>query len=234
MKEFLTSPGFLSPYGSFGADFSTVMAWFFTLLFIYGWVAAKKHQGQRHHLVTLWGMLAMLAYFTIYYLARGLGALSIEGKEGFGGPDWTYDYIFSPILLIHIVVISVGLILAIYMIVLGFRSSAKKMETRYLKTDTLKMSAKAFKSVMIVTGAVFGLLAIIRSGSFARVIVYLAGFGIVASVLFLERGIERWWPDGAKRHRAIGTLTMWLYVIALLTSTVTYIMLYYIYPVEVV
>ncbi len=233
MKDFLTAPGFLSPYGTFGADFSSVMAWFFTLLFIYGWMAARKHQGQRHHLVTLWGMLAMLAYFTIYYLARGLGALSIEGKEGFGGPDWVYDYIFSPILLIHVIVISVGLILAIYMIVLGFRSSAKKMKTRFLKSETLTMSSKAFKYVMIGTAIPFGLLAIIRSGSFARVIVYLCGFGIVAGLLFLERGIERRWPDGANRHRKIGAFTMWLYVIALVTSTATYIMLYYIYPVKV-
>lgn len=232
MKAFLTSPGFLSPYGTFGADFSTVMAWFFTLLFIYGWIAARQHQGQRHHLVTLWGMLAMLAYFTIYYLARGLGALSIEGKEGFGGPDWVYDYIFSPILLVHVIVISVGLVLAIYMIVLGFRSSAKKMKTRYLKAETLMMSSKAFKMVMIGTAVPFGLLAIIRSGSFARVIVYLCGFGIVAGLLFLERGIERKWPDGAIRHRKIGAFTMWLYVIALATSTATYIMLYYIYPVK--
>jgi len=233
MKDFLTSPGFLSPYGTFGADFSTIMSWFFTLLFIYGWMAAKKHQGQRHHLVTLWGMLSMLAYFTVYYLARGLGALSIEGKEGFGGPDWVYDYIFSPILLVHIIVITVGLILAIYMIVLGFRSSAKKMQTRYLKPETLKMSSKAFKYVMIGTAIPFALLAIVRSGSFARVIVYISGFGIVAGVLFLERAVERWWPEGAKRHRVIGTFTMALYVIALVTSTATYIMLYYIYPVKI-
>ncbi|MFQ5543234.1 MAG: DUF420 domain-containing protein [Nitrospiria bacterium] len=231
MNDFLTSPGFLSPYGTFGADFSTVMAWFFTLLFMYGWYAAKKHQGGRHHAVTLWGMIAMLAYFTVYYLMRGLGALSVEGKEGFGGPDWVYDYIFSPILLIHILVISVGLVLAVYMIILGLRSSGKKNSTRFLNSTTLKMEPKTFKRILIVTGVIFGLLAIVRGGPVARYIVYLAGFLIIASVLFLERGIERLIPDGGKRHRKIGTLTMVLYVIALITSTVTYVMLYYIYPV---
>ncbi len=231
MKDFLTAPGFLSPYGTFGADFSTIMSWSFTILFIYGWQQGRKHQGQRHHLVTLWGMLAMLAYFTIYYLARGLGALSVEGKEGFGGPDWVYDYIFSPILLIHIVVISIGLILAIYMIILGFRSSNKKDQARLLIPGLLKMESKTFKRVLGGAAAICGIIAIARGGPLGRILVWVSAFVIIAGVLLLERTVERLLPDGANRHRKIGTLTMILYVIALITSTATYVMLYYIYPV---
>ncbi len=234
MKSFLTSPGFLSPYGTFGADFSSVMAWFFTLLFIYGWYLGRKHQGQRHHLVTLWGMIAMLGYFTIYYLARGLGALSTEGKEGFGGPDWVYNSVFVPILLIHLIAVSLGLVLAVYMIILGFRSSAMKEKVRFLKTETLKMSPKTFKSILIGSAVVFGLVAVLRSQTFARAIVWISCFIIIAFVVFLERGIERWLPDGASRHRKIGTVTMVLYVVALITSTATYVMLYYIYPVKTI
>lgn len=232
MKEFLNAPGFLSPYGTLGADISSVMAWVFTLLFIYGWYAGKNHQGQRHHLVTLWGMVAMLGYFTLYYLARGLGALSLEGKEGFGGPDWVYAYIFSPMLTVHILVISVGLVLAVYMIVLGFRSSFKKGNERYLKAETLKMGSKGFGYTLAGAAVLFGGFAVARWGSMARLLVYLSGFGLVAGVLFMERGIERWMPDAATRHRKMGTFTMALYVIALVTSTVTYVMLYYIYPVK--
>lgn len=232
MKEFLTSPGFLSPYGTFGADFSSIMAWFFTILFVYGWQQGRKHQGQRHHLITLWGMVAMLAYFTIYYLARGLGALSVEGREGFGGPDWVYNYIFSPILLVHILVISLGLILAIYMIILGYRSSMKKKNNRHLIVGTLKISSKTFKRVLLGSAGVLGLIAIIRGGPFARIMVWVSCFLIIAIMLVLERTIERLLPDGAARHRKIGTLTMVLYVIALITSTATYVMLYYIYPIK--
>ncbi|MFQ5598003.1 MAG: DUF420 domain-containing protein [Nitrospiria bacterium] len=231
MKKFLNAPGFLSPYGTFGADFSSVMAWFFTILFIYGWYVGRKHQGQRHHQVTLYGMVAMLGYFTIYYLARGLGALSAEGKEGFGGPDWVYNSIFIPILLVHLIAVSIGLVLAVYMIILGYRSSAMKNQIRFLKAETLKIAPKTFKYIMIGSAATFGLLALLRSQSWQRSIVWIAAFVIIASVMFLERGIERWIPDGGKRHRKIGTLTMVLYVIALVTSTATYVMLYYIYPV---
>ncbi|TAJ98489.1 MAG: DUF420 domain-containing protein [Candidatus Manganitrophaceae bacterium] len=232
MKEFLNAPGFLSPYGTLGADVSSVMAWIFTLLFIYGWYAAKKSQGQRHHLVTLWGMIAMLGYFTLYYLARGLGALSVEGKEGFGGPDWVYSYIFTPMLTIHILVISIGLVLAVYMIVLGFRSSFKKGKERYLKAEPLKMGSKGFNYTLMGAAVLFGGVAVVRWGSMARFLVYVSGFGLVAAVLLLERGIEQWMPDAATRHRKMGAFTMALYVIALVTSTTTYVMLYYIYPVK--
>jgi uncharacterized membrane protein YozB (DUF420 family) len=232
MKQFLNAPGFLSPFGTLGADISSVMAWVFTLLFIYGWYTAKKHQGQTHHLVTLWGMVAMLGYFTLYYLARGLGALSVEGKEGFGGPDWVYSYIFTPILTIHILVISIGLVLAIYMIVLGFRSSFKKGKERYLKAGTLTMGSKGFNYTLGGAAVLFGGFAAIRWASMARLLVYISGFALVAVVLFLERGIERWMPDAAIRHRKMGAFTMALYVVALLTSTMTYVMLYYIYPVK--
>jgi uncharacterized membrane protein YozB (DUF420 family) len=232
MKEFLNAPGFLSPFGTLGADISSMMAWIFTLLFLYGWYTARKHQGQTHHLVTLWGMVAMLGYFTLYYLARGLGALSVEGKEGFGGPDWVYSYIFTPILTIHILVISIGLVLAIYMIVLGFRSSFKKGRERYLKSETLKMGSKGFNYTMAGAALLFGGFAAVRWSSMQRLIVYISGFVLVAAVLFMERGIERWMPDAATRHRKMGAFTMVLYVIALITSTMTYVMLYYIYPIK--
>lgn len=233
MKNFLTAPGFLSPYGTFGADISSIMAWLFTLLFLYGWHLGKKHQGEKHHLVTLWGMLAMLGYFTVYYLARGLGALSVEGKEGFGGPDWVYTYLFSPLLTIHIVAVSIGLVMAIYMIILGFRSSFKRGGGRYLKTESLKMSTKGFNNILLGAALIFGVIALLRWGSLGRFLVYLVGFLLVVGMLVLERRIERWIPDAGARHRKIGAVTMILYVVALFTSTITYVMLYYIYPVKV-
>ncbi len=232
MEDFLTASGFLSPYGTRGADLSSVMAWFFTLLFIYGWYLGRSHRGARHHYVTLWGMLAMLGYFVVYYLARGLGALSVEDKEGFGGPDWVYHYIFGPILTIHILVISIGLVLAVYMIVLGFRASYAKGGERYLQSMTLVMGKKGFHATWIGAAALFGGIALYRGGPMARFLVWFSGFLLVLGVLWMERGMERWIPDAGTRHRKIGTVTMMLYVVALITSTITYVMLYYIYPVK--
>lgn len=230
MKALLTAPGFLSPYGSLGADVSSILAWVFTLLYMYGWYMGAKHRGQGHHIVSLFATGAMISYFTAYYLARSLGALALEGKEGFGGPDWIYLYVFSPLLTVHILVVGIGLVLAVYMVILGFRSSRRKADGRYLENETLRMGEKGFRAVLFGSALVFGLGAIIRRGSIARLLVYVVGFLMVAAVLFIERGVERWIPDAASRHRKIGKFTMSLYLLALLTSTSTYFMLYFIYP----
>ena len=66
------------------------------------------------------GMIAMLAFFISYYLFRNLGVLAFEGKEGFGGSQALYDNVFIPLLTVHILLVVIGLIMAIYMMVLGF------------------------------------------------------------------------------------------------------------------
>ena len=213
-----------------GADLSWILAVVFTVLFIIGWRMGKKAQGNRHHVLVLWAMGSMLAYFTVYYLARGLGALATEGKEGFGGPDWIYTGIFEPILTIHILVVSIGLVLAAYMIVLGFRVAVKQTGQWMLQAGFLRMSSSAFLKITASVLIAFTLIAAIRCRSVACGIVYISGFLLVLIVLLAEKGIERLIPDGERRHRLIGTFTMVLYVIALITSSATYLMLYVIWP----
>lgn len=234
MKALLTKPGFLGTHGNLGTDASVVMAVIFTVLFIIGWQMAKRHEGNRHHSLVLGAMAGMLIYFTLYYLARQLGAVAVAGKEGFGGPAWVYDYVFTPLINIHIVVVSVGLVMAVYMIVLGFRTAIWKNGRRVLRAGRLTMSASAFYKIL---GGAFVFLAVVglirewvRGYSFGLLMVYVSGFLLIAIVLLVEKGIQRWIPDGERRHRAIGTFTMTLFVIALITSTTTYLLLYVIYP----
>ena len=234
MKEFLSQPGFLPTQGTLGADLSFMMALIFTVLFIIGWRMGRKRHGNPHHVLVLWAMVSMLAYFTVYYLARGLGALATEGKEGFVGPEWIYNYLFSPLLTIHILVVSIGLVLAVYMIVLGFRVAVKQMGQRVLKSGVLKMSPRAFLMITAATFALLGLIGAIRCRSVACGIVYISGFLLVMIVLSAEKGIERLIPDGERRHRLMGTFTMALFVIALFTSSTTYLMLYVIWPPKVI
>jgi uncharacterized membrane protein YozB (DUF420 family) len=230
MKEFLKNPGFLGTYGTMGADLSFVMALLFTVLFIIGWRLGKKKQGNKHHTLVLGAMISMMVYFTVYYLARGLGALATEGKEGFGGPEWLYSYFFKPLLTIHILAVSIGLVLAVYMIILGFRVTIKRMGQRVLQPGVLSMRGSAFLKIGGATFVLMVLLGIIRGQSLSRWIVYISGFLLVIAVLLAEKIIERLIPDGERRHRLIGTFTMTLYVIALFTSTMTYVLLYIIYP----
>jgi len=53
---------------------------------------------------------------------------------------------------------------------------------------------------------------------------------LVAFVLGIETTIQRLWPSGAQRHRALGLFTMIIYCILFVTGTTTYTMLYILYP----
>jgi len=48
--------------------------------------------------------------------------------------------------------------------------------------------------------------------------------------LGVEKSIEKFWPDGDRRHRALGRFTMIIYCILFVTGTTTYTMLYILYP----
>jgi uncharacterized membrane protein YozB (DUF420 family) len=60
--------------------------------------------------------------------------------------------------------------------------------------------------------------------------VYLAFLLLVAFVFAIEMTIQRIWPDGAKRHRALGRFTMVIYCVLFVTGSFTYTMLYILYP----
>lgn len=230
MTEYFARPGFLGTYGTIGADLSYVIALIFTALFLVGWYLGRKHQGKKHHSLVLWATVSMLIYFTIYYLARSFGVLAIEGREGFGGSDWVYAYIFTPIITAHVFLVSIGLIMAVYMIILGFRVSAFKEGDRTLKTDQLKMSSKGSFKLAAGSFAVMALIALIRCRTVRCVLVYVTGFIIVSVVILMEKIIERLIPNGARRHKFLGMATMIMFFVVLITSTLTYLFLYVLYP----
>ena len=236
MKTWLEQPGFLSPYGTMGADVSYTLSIVFTILFLVGWRKAKQHRGQMHHVVTLWAMLAMLAYFVAYYVNRGLGALAFEGEEGFGGPPELYDSLFSPLLTFHIVVVTIGLVMAVYMIVLGFRTSIRRGAERNLTAGPPKWSALtftgwAFLFSLIIPLILFAGRIVFTEATMGKFLGWLISCVMVGLGVILTEWIGRAvYPDGERRHRAIGTFTMLLYVLALLTSTSTYVLLYVIWP----
>jgi uncharacterized membrane protein YozB (DUF420 family) len=218
-----------------GADLSFVLAVGFTIMFMVGWRQAKQHKGQAHHVVTLWAMLAMIAYFVAYYVNRGLGALAFEGEEGFGGPPELYDTVFSPLLTFHILVVTVGLVMAVYMIVLGFRASVKRGQDRTLTGGAPTGSGLALTGWILLASIItplvlFGIRILFTTPTMGKFIGWMStGLLVGIGVLVAEAVGRLMYPDGARRHRAIGTFTMVLYVIALLTSTATWMMLYVIW-----
>ncbi len=234
MKEILEKPGFITSAGTLGADLSYLLAVVFTVLFLIAWGLAKKAQGTRHHKLVGVSMVSMVIYFVAYYYARNLGVLTLEGEEGFGGPEEVYQDVFIPILTTHLVLVVLGLIMAVYMMVQGYRASATVDGEYHLKAGNLKMRPETFKKVMLVIAGLWLLnqilQSVVRNISMASSIAYALIFLTIAGVVSLEKGIEKWLPDGARRHRILGRGTMVIFALLLVTSTATYLMLYVIYP----
>lgn len=232
--DWLRDPGFLGTHATIGADLSQLMATLFTGLFVIGWIQARKRQADAHHWLMFGGMIAMLSFFIAYYLFRQLGVLAVEGKEGFGGSQELYDYVFIPVLTLHIILVIIGLVMAVYMIVLGFRAQQITSGVRSLKESLLQTSWKKVGAILaVVTLVVLGLFfsRVATAGfSMRKMEVYIGLLVLVAVVLAVEMAIQRMWPNGARRHRALGRFTMIIYCVLFVTGTFTYTMLYILYP----
>ncbi len=234
MAEWLREPGFAGTHATTGADISQLMAMLFTVLFLVGGVQARKGNGTGHHWLMLGGMVAMLAFFTSYYLFRQLGVLAFEGKEGFGGSDALYENVFVPLLTFHILLVVIGLVMAIYMIVLGFRSQVFRDGHRTLHDAVVQTTWKKIGTMFGVVTAVvflFFLSRVVSSGfSVGKLAVYVSLVTLVAIVFGVEMTIQRIWPNGARRHRVLGRFTIVVYCILFVTGSLTYAMLYILYP----
>lgn len=232
--DWLRDPGFFGTHATIGADLSQFMATLFTGLFVIGWIQARRRKAGAHHWLMLGGMISMLSFFIAYYLFRQLGVLAVEGKEGFGGSQALYDHVFIPVLTLHIILVIIGLVMAIYMIVLGFRSQQVIDGVRSLRESLLQTTWRK-------VGLIFGGITILVLGLFLsrvatagfsvrKLEVYLGLLILVAFVFAIEMAIQRIWPDGARRHRALGRFTMVIYCILFVTGSFTYTMLYILYP----
>ncbi|MGV7220532.1 MAG: DUF420 domain-containing protein [Nitrospinales bacterium] len=234
MKEFLAKPGFLVSAGTIGADTSYLLAVVFTLLFLYAWWLAKQGKGTQHHKLIFVSMTSMVIYFCAYYYARQLGVLALEGKEGFGGPEEIYNSVFIPVLTTHLILVTLGLILTFYMVSQGFRASQKLKGEYSLKEGDLRISPASFRRMMFIILGIWGvnqlILTFVRHSSWEASLAWALIFATIALVISIEKLFEKMLPDGAKRHRVLGRGTMVIYALILITSTMTYLMLYVIYP----
>ncbi|OQW56921.1 MAG: hypothetical protein BVN28_13540 [Nitrospira sp. ST-bin4] len=234
MMDWLREPGFFGTHATVGADLSQFMATLFTALFVLGWFQARKRRADAHHWLMLGGMISMLSFFIAYYLFRQLGVLAFEGKEGFGGSQTLYDYVFIPVLTLHIILVMIGLVMAVYMIVLGFRSQQFVDGIRSLRESLLQTTWRKVGLILggitVVVLGLFGSRVVTAGFSMRKFEVYLIFLLIVAFVFGIEMVIQRIWPNGGQRHRALGRFTMVIYCVLFVTGSFTYTMLYILYP----
>jgi len=232
--DWLRQPGFFGTHATVGADLSKFMATLFTGLFVLGWFQARKRKADAHHWLMLGGMVAMLSFFIAYYLFRQLGVLAFEWKEGFGGSQDLYDYVFIPVLTLHIILVIIGLIMAVYMMVLGFRYQQFVDGIRSLRESVLQTTWKKvglmLGGIIVVVMGLFASRVVTAGFSMRKLEVYLAFLILVAIVFAVEMAIQRIWPNGGQRHRALGRFTMVIYCVLFVTGSFTYTMLYILYP----
>jgi uncharacterized membrane protein YozB (DUF420 family) len=137
-------------------------------------------------------------------------------------------------LTFHILLVTIGLIMAIYMMVLGFRSQTFVDGQRVLKEAILQTTGRRIATILGgITSVVllFFLSRVMTSGfSMGKFSVYLGLIILIAIVFGIEISIQRIWPNGARRHRVLGRFTMVIYCVLFVTGTFTYTMLYVLYP----
>jgi len=180
------------------------------------------------------GMVTMLSFFTTYYLFRQLGVLALEGKEGFRGPQALYDHVFVPLLSVHITLVVIGLVMAVYMIVLGFRAQALVGQRRILRDDVL---VTPWTRIGVTFGLIAGVVvllfvtrALVSEFSARKLAVYLGFLLLIAIVFAAEVLIQRIWPNGRQRHRVLGRFTVLIYCTLFVTGSMIYTMLYILFP----
>ncbi len=141
---------------------------------------------------------------------------------------------FIPLLTFHIILVVIGLVMAIYMMVLGFRSQAfvdgqRKLKDALLQTTRRKIGI-IFSGIAVVVLLLFVSRGLTSGFSMGKLSVYLGLLILIGIVFVIEISIQRIWPNGARRHQVLGRFTMAVYCILFVTGSVTYAMLYILYP----
>lgn len=220
----MDNPGLFSSRSTFGSDISYMFAVVFTVLFLISGMLAKKHRGLKHHRMILVSMAAMTLYFLFYYEVRKLGVASLSDQINFAGPDWVYDKVFRPVMMVHFIMVTFSIILAIYMIINGFKIAVRDGGEMTLKNERLKPSimlwALGFVWLVLLTWWLFS----VQQFGWGHWIMFLSLGYFIPSVLAIL--IQKALPESEKRHRVLGRICILLFAGLLITSTLAYCLLY--------
>lgn len=220
----MNNPGLFSSRSTLGSDVSYLFAVIFTVLFLISGVLAKKHKGLKHHRMILVSMVTMTLYFLFYYEVRRLGVTSLTDQINFAGPEWVYRKIFRPVMMVHFMMVTFSIILAIYMIINGFKIAVRNAGEMTLKNERLKPSITLWALGLVWLFFLTWWLFSVHQFGWDHIIMFLAlGYFIPAGLAVL---IHKTLPESEKRHRVLGTICLGLFVGLLLTSTLAYSMLY--------
>jgi uncharacterized membrane protein YozB (DUF420 family) len=228
MDHALGGPGFLSSRSNFGADISLIFALAFTTLFIISGFVARKGFGLTHHWMILTSMTLMFGYFIYYYNVRRLGVESYSDKIHFGA-GLAYMKFFRPVLLVHFTTVVLSSFFAIYTAITGFRAAERIDGEMKLSDKRLTLSKPLWSIGLLWLGFIIWTLSAIlgsvhgdRGFSFAVMFIVI-GYLLPAGIALV---IHKTLPYAERRHRVMGRVTVGLYGLLLVTSILTWSILY--------
>ncbi|MFQ6089437.1 MAG: DUF420 domain-containing protein [Candidatus Methanofastidiosia archaeon] len=153
--------GFFGTRASFYSDLSLSFEVLLVITFLIGYRYAKRHMGSKHHRVMLIVFLIDLSFFSTYMIKS-----LIEGRTEFTGPEMIYKLVYLPVVIIHSIVSVATLVLGVYMLFNGFRSS-KDVNGR----KVLVRNPKKHRRLGLITLIIFGVSAF--SGFLVYILLYV-------------------------------------------------------------
>ena len=228
MDHALGGPGFLSSRSNFGADISLIFALGFTTLFIISGFLGKRGMGLTHHWMILASMALMFGYFIFYYNVRRLGVESYADRLHYG-EGLTYMKLFRPVLLVHFVTVVLSSFFAFYTTITGYRAAERVDGEMKLSNKRLPLSkplwvigflwfAFLLWTLSVILGSVHGS----RGLSFGLMFITVGYLLPALLALVIHKNL----PFAEGRHRFMGRVTVGLYALLLVTSTLTWSILY--------
>jgi uncharacterized membrane protein YozB (DUF420 family) len=221
----LNGPGLFSARSTLGSDISLIFAVIFILSFILAGQLARGKKGVRHHRTILFSMALMITYLGYYYKIRQMGLSSAADQMHFKGPAWFYGAIFRPLLYLHITLVASTLYLSFYMLINGFIAKFPLDDGNMtLKTGIVKTSWTLWGIGIAWFAFLLWKLAPSQNLDIThKAIIFTLGFFLPAGVSLL---IHKTLPKADQRHRTVGRITMILFSLMLVTTTVTYYLIY--------
>ncbi|MDX8412391.1 MAG: DUF420 domain-containing protein [Mariprofundaceae bacterium] len=226
----LTQPGFLSPYGNIAVDVAYLMAALATAMFVGGWWMARNGKGAGHRRMMISAAFLLLGYFFAYYLLRGLGSIAAKGKYGFGGPEWIVGSVIDPLLSVHIILVLIVFLLIPYQLWLGRRAAVADVHDMRLSRGELRLAHGSERKLLLPLFVVLPGIAAWRCESGHCWLFYIGLLALIAMAIGLERLLERLAPEGGKRHRIVGAVTLCAILLLFASTTAMYAMLHVLYP----
>ena len=221
----LGSAGILSSRTTLGSDISLFMAIGFICMFLFAGRLARKKKGRAHHRMILASMAVMILYLIYYIQIRYMGLASMTAQMSFAGPEWVHAKILRPLLMVHVIVVSISLYLSVYMVINGFMARFPLDDgSLTLRTGLVRPSRDLWGIALLWLAFLVWVTVVSGRFGLGHAVIFLGlGFGVPAAVALL---IHFLFPGADRRHRMVGRICLFFFTLMLATTISTYYLLY--------